>query len=793
MSEITHIGSPPTEPDLSFSNPLLSQTNFSSSSSTHQIVDNSSENDLLSSEPPLLSNTDFYNQLNIATHNAQGLTDPLKFQIWLEFCAKNDYHIISITETKLKNSTTASLTNPIYKLYTSNFSPKNQSQREASLGTAIALHKTLQPYIHNIQTYPGTALCIDLYLPSNNKLRLISLYLPSNHPDQSASTQNIITNWLSEARSRNWHTITLGDFNDNATRSKRTTKLFTTLQSLSSSSLLDFFSITEPTWKRGPLQSQIDDIWVNPEILLDFSPPQLIDPTNVTDSDHKIIATTWKTNFNLKLPRSKKKKRKIYHYDQMTNDTWQVFSNAVGKEFETLNISTSPTNYDELNKFWNKWSNTIKMIANREIPTTYKAPRKFHAFSLKSTKLHLALKAIINALRLLKSIQPPNSVAFIIHAINNSLLKAASLTDYAITLGQPQDLTSNYSHFRTNLKNLKNTIWKARSSEIKAAQREQINFYIQRRHNDMETNTTRMIDSILNRKKAHISYDKIIAPDKIITDPKEIKQVTREHFNNWTKHNPSNPNFEQEWIPFLQPLTNIQPKIYETLTQPITLSELHNAINIAPTKKATGPSGIANEMIKHLPNIAKTSLLQIFNACLSLEKTPKNWGLANIWAIPKKQHYNNDLNYTRPITLIEHTRKIFRKILTLRLNQIFTHHSILSKCNNVALPYTSTLQPIQTVAHIIEHSNITNNQYWLLAQDMSKAYDMIHILLLIKTLQRPHILSKFINLLNHLLNSRKQYRHNRYRPNQTLYCSGWYRSRRDFLTHPLENLLRPIN
>ena len=163
---------------------------------------------------------DIHKYINIVTHNAQGLTDSLKLQIWLEFCAKNNYHIIFITETKLKDSASASLTNPYYNIYTSNFIPKNKTQREASLGIAVALHKALQPYIHNIQTFPGTALCIDFHLPSNNKLHLISLYLPSNHPDQSTSTQNTIANWLLEARHKNWHTITLGDFNDNTKRCK---------------------------------------------------------------------------------------------------------------------------------------------------------------------------------------------------------------------------------------------------------------------------------------------------------------------------------------------------------------------------------------------------------------------------------------------------------------------------------------------------------------------------------------------------------------------------------------------
>ena len=66
--------------------------------------------------------------LNLITHNVQGLNEPLKLQIWLEHCAKNNYHIISITETKFKNSSLSNLSNPLYKIYTSNFIPKDNSQ-----------------------------------------------------------------------------------------------------------------------------------------------------------------------------------------------------------------------------------------------------------------------------------------------------------------------------------------------------------------------------------------------------------------------------------------------------------------------------------------------------------------------------------------------------------------------------------------------------------------------------------------------------------------------------------------
>ena len=135
---------------------------------------------------------------------------------------------------------------------------------------------------------------------------------------------------------------------------------------------------------------------------------------------------------------------------------------------------------------------------------------------------------------------------------------------------------------------------------------------------------------------------------------------------------------------------------------------------------------------------------------------PKSWLIANIWPIHKKQTYNFDLNYTCPITLIEHARKILTKIITQRLSPILLKYNILSPNNNVALPQTSTLEPILTISHIIEDSHINNNKpYWILAQDMSKAYDTVHIPLLTKALKRIQIPQTTINLLEAIFTQRQ--------------------------------------
>src|SRR6185437_332809 len=134
----------------------------------------------------------FKETINIATHNIRGLNNLTKLHNWIDYCIEQNLQIISLSETKLKNSNTAALTNQHYNIYTSNYSPTNTNSREASLGTALLIHNTIQPYIHNINTYPGTAIGIDLYF-LGNRTRIISAYLPSNHPDLLTRTQRQIT------------------------------------------------------------------------------------------------------------------------------------------------------------------------------------------------------------------------------------------------------------------------------------------------------------------------------------------------------------------------------------------------------------------------------------------------------------------------------------------------------------------------------------------------------------------------------------------------------------------------
>lgn len=400
-----------------------------------------------SNTQPLIENFSLTNGISIATHNIQGANNHLKLQNWIEHCYESNLHIITLTETKFTDRN-SNHTNPLYFFFYVNFTPYNNEQRASSLGTALMVCKPLQPYIHDLKTFDGTALYIDFYFPSN-KTRIISTYLPSttNHPKLNQHTQEHLMRWFTETKNRNWNVLLLGDFDENQFRNTKF-PLFTNLNAANAISLMDFHNITKPTWVGPTSSSQIENIWCTSDLLLDLDTPLIQSASFITNSDHSIVSTTWHIQIHKQhTPRNKKRKRKIYQYEKMSKENWEEFSKDIDHFFEQQELPDLPTDLAKLNKHWHTWSMAIKRLINKHIPFSFTSPKTFYALSLKAMHLHNALKIINKLLRKLNSaVIPP------LHDVNNLLNKIGSLSDLTIPLLIQNDLTNGFSQTIANLK-----------------------------------------------------------------------------------------------------------------------------------------------------------------------------------------------------------------------------------------------------------------------------------------------------------------------------------------------------
>ena len=131
-------------------------------------------------------------------------------------------------------------------------------------------------------------------------------------------------------------------------------------------------------------------------MIAELSPPMILSPVESTNSDHKIVTVSWNHSTNRALPRTKKCKCKIFHYDKMNNETWANFAESISQSLIKDNIEVDSPIVDtiSLNKLWHKLNLAIKVATNMHIPFALKSPQPYFAFSRKATDLHQSLKKV---------------------------------------------------------------------------------------------------------------------------------------------------------------------------------------------------------------------------------------------------------------------------------------------------------------------------------------------------------------------------------------------------------------
>ena len=183
--------------------------------------------------------------------------------------------------------------------------------------------------------------------------------------------------------------------------------------------------------------------------------------------------------------------------------------------------------------------------------------------------------------------------------------------------------------------------------------------------------------------------------------------------------------------------------------------EFQEILKNLPHGKAAGPSGIHYEMLKKLSKEGKTIIRTFFNCLLKTGLIPGTWKQSTIFPIPKPKPWQCDLANTRPIVLLETTRKCFTKIITNRLSSICKKYNILRGPNFAGLPGESTAEPIQLLNNICEDARENKKELWILFQDTAKAYDTVSLEMLERAMKRIHIPAGIIQIINNLFHKRQ--------------------------------------
>jgi hypothetical protein len=160
-------------------------------------------------------------------------------------------------------------------------------------------------------------------------------------------------------------------------------------------------------------------------------------------------------------------------------------------------------------------------------------------------------------------------------------------------------------------------------------------------------------------------------------------------------------------------------------------------------------------MLKHLSNDCNQILYNLICSIIKLGYLPKQWKEATVFPIAKLKPFNCELSNSRPITLLETTRKALISLLNRRLSTILKDNNVLKANQFTGLPKQSTFEPIRIINEVIQDAIDNNNELWILSQDMGKAYDRVNIFQLKKAMDRIKIPNDFSSIILELFKDRK--------------------------------------
>jgi len=291
-----------------------------------------------------------------------------------------------------------------------------------------------------------------------------------------------------------------------------------------------------------------------------------------------------------------------------------------------------------------------------------------------------------------------------------------------------------------------------------------IQAYTDQRCTNFATNKAAFIASSLSRTRRSIILDRVMVTNnntnesQLVTDPAKIKEIANLHFQTIAGAPPVHQirieEMTSHWRNIYTPSDDIHESIYENLLIPPTDDEWRSTISNLPNGKATGPSEISYEMLKHMSNAVSNFLKDIVTECFITGSIPSQWKDATIYPIPKPTEWNCNLKNTRPITLLETARKLMTKIMTNRLAKILHQHNILKGNNFAGLPGGSCHTPIHILESVINDAKMSNKPLFIFLQDISKAFDSIDTHMLHHAMNRLKIPSLFTKLVLSLFTNR---------------------------------------
>lgn len=270
-----------------------------------------------------------------------------------------------------------------------------------------------------------------------------------------------------------------------------------------------------------------------------------------------------------------------------------------------------------------------------------------------------------------------------------------------------------------------------------------------------ETPLTQIWDKV--RRIKGIDKQKTITSLKtennIVSNSKDIVETLSTYFQEVSSDN----NYSEEFLRIKNQMENRNVDNPENpedpINSPITNNELEDALSTCK-KTAPGPDRIPYTFLQHLPETAKSYLLNLFNQIWTNHQFPQRWSESLILPVLKPNKAKNEPTSYRPISLTCTMGKLLEKIINKRLTCVLEANNLLSSSQYGFRKYHSTTDCIVTLESDI-HQAFANKQDVLATFfDIQKAYDRTWRYLILNKLQEWGLTGNIFSYIHNFLQNR---------------------------------------
>ena len=162
-----------------------------------------------------------------------------------------------------------------------------------------------------------------------------------------------------------------------------------------------------------------------------------------------------------------------------------------------------------------------------------------------------------------------------------------------------------------------------------------------------------------------------------------------------------------------------------SMTSEFSIYELNCATRQLKNKKAPGNDGISSEMIRHLGNVAKQKLMDIYNHSWNTGTFPTSWKEAIIIPILKKGKDRHSKTSYCPISLLSCLGKPMERMVNRRLQHHLKENGLLSPSQSGFRKNRSTEDQVTLLTQDMENGFQPKMKTLAVFVDPTKAFDKV--------------------------------------------------------------------